>query len=459
MGAAGIAAAAAGWKLWCKYDVHRKNRGVARGKTILILGAGFGGLNTARELARLLPREDLGRILLVDQNNYLLFTPMLAEVASGELDPLDIVASPRRLTRRIEFQQGWVESIDLKTRTVHFGEDSQGKRRALHTDQLVIALGSVSNFHGIPGLEEHSLSMKSVGDAEAIRNRVLATLELANWEEDSAARREILTFVVGGGGFTGVETMAALNDLARETAKEYPRISPDDITTYLIHHGERLLEELPADLAAFTHRKLEERGVRVLLKTKIAAAGSNFIAVEGGRRIGTRTIIWAGGVAPNPLIETLDCQRGRHGGIAVDACCAVPDRAGVWAIGDCAEIPKPDGKGTYAPTAQNATREGALVARNIVAALCGAKPKPFTFEAIGELALVGRHAGVAQIWGVQFSGLPAWAMWRAIYLSKMPGMAQRSRILLDWMLDFAFGRNIAEVAVHEPRTAATTRLA
>ncbi len=257
-----------------------------------------------------------------------------------------------------------------------------------------------------------------------------------------------MTFVVGGGGYTGVETMAAINDLVRTSVKHYPKVSPEEIGTVLIEPGDRLLSELSSDLAAFAQKKLEERGVQVRLKTKITRATANFVELEQGERIHTRMLIWAGGITPNPLIGKLDCKRGKHGGIVVDEHCAVEDRPGFWALGDCAEVPKSEANGTYAPTAQNATREGALVARNIVAVLRGQRPEPFQFTPIGELALVGRHSGVAKIYGHRFSGFLAWAMWRAVYISKMPGMAQRSRILVDWALDFVFGRNIAELPLN-----------
>ena len=323
--------------------------------------------------------------------------------------------------------------------------DDGTSRRTLKADHVVIALGSVPDFHGIPGVQEHSLGLKSIGDAAAIRNRILRSLEHASWEQDSNVRKELLTFVVGGGGYTGVETMAAVNDLVRTSVKHYPKVSPGEISTLLIEPGDRLMSELSSDLAAFGQTKLEQRGVQVRLRTKITRATENFVELEHGERIPTRMLIWAGGITPNPLIGKLNCKRGKHGGIVVDEYCAVPDKAGVWAIGDCAEVPKSESKGTYAPTAQNATREGTLVARNIVAVLRGQHPKPFQYTPIGELALVGRHSGVAKMYGHHFSGPLAWAMWRAVYISKMPGMAQRSRILVDWVLDFFFGRNIAEL--------------
>jgi NADH dehydrogenase len=184
-----------------------------------------------------------------------------------------------------------------------------------------------------------------------------------------------------------------------------------------------------------------------MLKTKITSAAEHYVEIEGGKRIPTRTLVWAGGITPNPLIGQLGCRKGHHGGIVVDETCAVPDHPGVWAIGDCAEVPNAGRKGTHAPTAQNATREGTHLARNIVEVLRGNAPQPFHYEPVGELALVGRHSGVAKLYGQHFSGFVAWAMWRAIYLSKMPGMAQRSRIATDWLLDLIYGREITEFPI------------
>ena len=442
-----------GWRLWKSADLQRQNRNLHRGQKILILGAGFAGMTAAQELSKLLPGDGDANITLIDQNNFLLFTPMLSEVAGGDLDARHIIAPPRQLSGRINFGRGKVREIDLASRSVvvEVGEGSNSSR-TLQADQLVIALGSVPKFHGIPGVQEHSLPIKSIGDAAAIRNRVLTSLEHASWESDVSVRRELLTFVVGGGGYTGVETMAAVNDLARESVKEYPSISPQEINTFLVDPGERLLMELSSDLAHFAQRKLQERGVSVLLKTKITNATESYIELEGGRRIPARTLIWAGGITPNPLIETLNCERGNHGGIVVDECCRMRGHSEIWALGDCAEVPKNGSKGSYAPTAQNATREGQLVAHNIVAVLRSHQPKPFAFQEIGELALVGKHAAVAKIYGQHFSGFLAWAMWRAIYLSKMPGFGQRARILLDWVLDFAFGRSVAAFPIERSST-------
>ena len=443
---AAIGGALLGWQAWKRSELRRKNRRIAQGQQIVIVGAGFAGMNVAQELTRLLPANRDARITAVDQNNFLLFTPMLTEVAGGELDQRHVVASPRRFSRRIGFEQARVESIDLEKKflVLRIGPDGNSTR-ALRADQLVIAVGSVPNYHGIPGLQEHSFGVKSIHDAVMIRARILGRLERAAIEDEVRVRKALLTFVIGGGGYTGVETMAAINDLVRGVAREYPDIRPEEISTVIVEPGERLLAELSADLAAYAQQKLQERGVQVRLKTKITSACDDYVEIQPGGRIHTQTLIWAGGITPNPLVAKLDCTRGHHGGIVVDECCRIANRPGAWALGDCAEVPKSESKGAYAPTAQNATREGSTVARNIVSVLRGEQPQPFKFEPIGELALVGRHSGVAKLYGRHFSGFIAWAMWRAIYLSKMPGMAQRSRIAIDWLLDAIFGRELAEV--------------
>ena len=245
-------------------------------------------------------------------------------------------------------------------------------------------------------------------------------------------------------GLDVVEAAPAAAPGARSAAQVFDTVRPGDITTILVDPGARLLQEVDAGLAAYAQEKLEQRGVRVMLKTKITSADASGVGIDPGGRIAARTVVWAGGVSPSPLVATLDCERGGHGGIVVEPSCAVAGHAGVWALGDCAEIPRPQSTETYAPTAQNATREGALVARNIVATLRGQPPQPFAFEPIGEVALVGRHAGVATLYGHRFSGLAAWAMWRAIYVAKMPAPAQRCRIVLDWLLDAVFGRALVE---------------
>ncbi len=417
-------------------------------KKIVIVGGGFAGVNAARELARLLPRAEDGHITIVDQNNFHLFTPMLTEVAGGMVDTRHILNPIRRLSPRVTFEQGRVEKIDLARKSVEvtIGDAANGvpeDGRTLEADHLVIALGSVTDDRRIPGVREHAVMVKSVGDAAAIRNRALELLDRADAEDDPDKRHALLTFVVGGGGYTGVETLAAVNDLVRESIKRYPRLDEKEVRAVIVEPVGRLMPEISAGLARYAQKKLEERGVEVIFK-ELTEAGPDHVTLKDGTRIPTYLFVWAGGVTPAPLIKDLDCRHGKHGAITVDACMAVPDHEGVWALGDCAEVPGKGGK-PYAPTAQNAQREGVQVARNIAATLGGERPAPFVYTPIGELALVGKRSGVASVYGLRFSGFIAWAMWRAVYLGKTPLWEKRVRILFDWTLDLIFGDEIAQL--------------
>jgi NADH:ubiquinone reductase (H+-translocating) len=426
--------------------------GSSGGATIVILGAGFAGANAARKLTRLLPRERRMRVMLVDKHNFLIFTPMLTEVVSGEVDAHDIVIPSRRLSPHVTFIHAHVDAIDLAERTVTLSIGFQHvgipvAQRTLHADHLVIALGSVTSFHGIQGLQEHAFTIKDVADADALYSRALALLERADAEPDPEMRRALLTFVVGGGGFSGVETMAALNDMLRSDIRYYPHIDPGDIHTVLVHHGDRLLPELGDKLARYAQRELERRGVEVMLHTGITEYTGDTVELQDGRRLRAHTLVWTGGVTPDPLVRDLKCKHGQHGGIATDSCFRVPGYPGVWAIGDCAEVPHPGSREIYAPTAQNATREGAHLARNILASLEGREPRPFVYRPIGELAIVGQRAGVASVYGLPFSGILAWAMWRAIYLAKEPSIPKRIRTGVDWLLDVAGAQHISQVPI------------
>jgi len=441
-----------------KYTTHRAAPGNEVQMTeqplphVLILGAGFAGIAVAQELSKQFPEGAECRLTLVDQNNFSLFTPMLTEVAGGEVDAEAIVGAVRALAPRCKFEQGRVQRIDAAAKTVTLligGGDSGAPQadRIMQFDHLVISLGSVINYRQISGLREHSLGAKSIDQAIAIRNRALALLERADEETDAAVRRRLLTFVVGGGGFSGVETMAALNDLVRGSVQHYRTINPSDIHTVLVHPGDRLLPELSAGLANYAQRRLEQRGVEVLLQTSITGAGPDWAEIKSKsgddtKRLATHAFIWTGGVTPAPVIAQAGLKLGHHHGVTVDGSCAVADHPGIWALGDCAEVPHANGQGSYAPTAQNATREGAMVGHNIAASIRGEPLRTFTYQSIGEFAIVGKRAGVAQVFGLRFSGIVAWAMWRAIYLAKLPGTIKKVRVGLDWLIDAIFDRDL-----------------
>ena len=407
----------------------------------------------AEELARRLPHAERGEITLVDRYNFSVFTPMLTEVVGGQIDPRHVGASLRQLAPPMTFVAGDVTAIDLAARrvTVQLRMLTGGiksEERELVADHLVIALGSVTAYHDVPGLREHSVPMKSLRDASAIHDRALGLLDRADAETDPAKRRRLLTFVVGGGGYSGVETMAALNDLLRESVRHYRHIDEGDIRTILAHSEERLLPELGARLAAYSQRELARRDVDIRLNTKITGAGEGWVKL-GDEEIPASMLIWTAGVAPSPAIANLDAPLGDHHGLRADRFLRVSEYPGVWALGDCAEVPRRRG-GTYAPTAQNATREGKLAARNIVATLRGKTLTPFNYRPLGQLALVGRRAGVAELRGWRFSGLFAWFLWRSIYWAKLPTFQDQARVGLDWFLDLVFGRQLVVPPLQDP---------
>ncbi len=440
---AGLASVYTVWSTLRRMEERTANAALGRGKRFLILGGGFAGAAVAQELARLLPDANNGEISLIDEDNYLLFTPMLTEAAGGGLETRHIVSPLRVLEPRVRFIQGRITAINLRDKSVDVetGSPELGSgKQTFAADHLILALGSVTDFHGTPGAAAHSISMKSLADARKAFGRVSACLESAALEQDEAKRQALLTFVVAGGGYTGVETMAAINDLVRDYAEKFTGEGSHAVRTIIVQPSARLLPELSEDLAAYATKKLKERDVEVMLNTSIVAASETSVTLKSGESIPARTFIWAAGVTPNPLLESLPAKKGKHHGLVVEGSCQVKDYEGLWALGDCAEIPDPATKGTYAPTAQNATREGKLVAQNIVRYLRGEPTEPFRFKPLGELALVGRHSGVARVYGLNFSGLLAWAMWRAVYLAKMPSLGQQGRILSDWLLDGLFGR-------------------
>jgi NADH:quinone reductase (non-electrogenic) len=409
---------------------------------ILVLGGGFGGVYTALHLERTIGRYADVEITLVSRENFFLFTPMLHEVASCDLDVTHIVSPLRTLLHRTDFVVGDVESIDLVHRSVVVVHGFDEHRHVLEYEHLVIALGSVTNFYGLPGLDARALTMKSLGDAIHLRNRVIATLEEGD-TECSAGGDGLLTFVVAGGGFAGVETMAGINDFVREALRFYPRLTPERVRMVLVHPGPVILPELGPELGAYAQRKLATRGIEILTNTRVTGVTEAGVALGDGRGIATRLLVWTAGTSPHPLIHELPCQLDR-GRIVVDSSLAVPGFPGVWALGDCAVVPDLRTGGTHPPTAQHALREARTAAGNIAGALRGRQPKSFDFRTIGQLAAIGRRTGVARVFGLNFSGFIAWWLWRTIYLSKLPRFEKKVRVAIDWTLDLLFARDFVQ---------------
>ena len=409
---------------------------------MLILGGGFAGVYTALALERRFRSEPSVEITLVSRDNFFLFTPMLHEVASCDLDVTHIVSPIRTLLRRTTVIVADVEAIDVGRRTVRVAHGFEPHVHDLPYDHLIVALGSVTNFYGLPGLESHALTMKTLGDAIHLRNRLIATMEEAD-TECGGGDEGLLTFVVAGGGFAGVETLAAVNDFVREAARYYPRIDPNRIRVVLIHSGDVILPELGEHLGSYAQGKLAGRGIEIITRARVTGVTSEGVALHDGRHIKARTVIWTAGTSPHPLLRLLPCAQDR-GRIVVEPTLQVAGWPGVWALGDCAHaIDARTGK-PFPPTAQHAIRQARTLAANIAATLGGGALRPFAFSTIGQLAAIGRRTGVARIFGVNFSGFFAWWLWRTIYLAKLPRFEKKIRVALDWTLDLVFPRDFVQ---------------
>jgi NADH:ubiquinone reductase (H+-translocating) len=418
-------------------------------KRIVILGGGFAGLYAALEFEKTLARDPGIEVTLVNRENFFLFTPMLHEVAASDLDMTHIVNPIRKFFRRVKFFEGEVESIDLPAKKVVVSHGNSHHHHELSYDHLLLSLGSITNFFNLPGLAERALTMKSLGDAIHLRNCLIQNLEEADFECFPEQREPLLTFVVAGGGFAGVETIAGVNDFIREAVEFYPHLTDQNLRMVLVHPGNVILPELGQKLGAYAQRKLAERKVEIRVNTRVTGVSDEGVMLSDGTLIKTCTLVWTAGTSPHPLIQTLPCQNER-GRLKVNATMEVPDWPGVWALGDCASVPDPEGK-PYPPTAQHALRQGRVVAQNVTAAIRGGRKRPFVFSALGQLAAIGRRTGVANVFGFNFSGFIAWWLWRTIYLSKLPRFEKKVRVALDWTLDLLFAKDLVQFTTERAR--------
>jgi len=422
---------------------------------VLILGGGFGGVYAAlRLLKRRLRLPRPLELTLVNRDNFFLFTPLLHEVAASDVDLTHIVSPLRKLLPGARLFVGEVESIDLEGRSVIVSHADGGHLHDLEYDHLVLALGSVPNFFGIPGVRERSLTMKSLADAIALRNRLIEVLEEADFECALEQRSSFLTFVVVGGGFAGVETVAAVNDFLRHALRFYAHLDPSQLRVVLLHGGEEILPELGPDLGSYARRTLRDRGVEVRLTTQVQGVSDEGVILPDGTRVPALTVVWTAGSAPHPTVATLPCAEG--GRVRVDEHLSVFDWPGVWALGDCALVPDRRREGFHPPTAQHALRQGKRVADNILAGARGERMRAFDYRTIGQLASIGRRTGVARLFGRNFSGFPAWWLWRTVYLAKLPRVERKVRVALDWTLDLFFSKDLVQVKPLSERQRATT---
>jgi NADH dehydrogenase len=419
---------------------------------VVIAGGGFAGMSAARQLERLLPKQS-ARLVLVNDVNFLLYTPFLPEAAAGTLEPRHVVTPLREILGRTYLRLGAITGHDPAARTVtlhtHEGEDEE-----LRYDQLVLALGSVSRLLPVPGLAENAIGFKSLADAIWLRNHVIETLEQANATEDPARREELLTYVFVGGGYAGLEALAELQDFASDAMDVYPRARLHGMRWILIEAADRVLPEIDAELADYAVRELRGRGIDIRLGTRVEEATANSVRLSTGEIVPTRTIVWTTGVAPHPSLAELAVPLDERGRVEVDEYMRVKGLDGVWAIGDCAAVPDPDAGGAMPtpPTAQHAIRQGKTVARNVAAALGIGTARKFSYHQIGTFVNLGRYKAVGRIGRRTVSGFPAWWLARTYHMSQIPGVARKTRAVLDWTVGLAFRRDVAEVgSIGHPR--------
>jgi NADH dehydrogenase len=435
------------------------------GRRVLVLGGGFAGVSAAGELARRLRRtgrlarpgrpeaEDAIGVVLVNAENFFVFQPLLADIISGTIETTHVVAPLRRMLPDVDVEVGYVDRIEPGDRRVWIRRRESEERFAITYDALILALGGVTDFRAVPGMAEHAVGVRTLGDAFYLRNRALNMLEEARVEPDAARRRRLLDFVVVGGGPTGVEVAAELHDLLRMAARTFRTAIPDAPRVHLVHGGPRLLPTLGDRLSRYTTTKMAKAGIDLVLGRRLVAVDASGVELDDGTRIEAATVVSTVGNAPHPVVAAIaGAAVDDRGWISAGPGFGVAGLQGVWAIGDCASILDPRTGRPMPATAQHAIREGPHAARNVLAALDGHPQRPFDYAELGMLVSLGRFKAVGVVLGLHVSGLLGWILWRGYYLLRVPSLDRKIRIALDWALDFILPRDVVQINVRRSRT-------
>ncbi|MBO0768988.1 MAG: NAD(P)/FAD-dependent oxidoreductase [Solirubrobacterales bacterium] len=412
------------------------------GTRVLILGGGFGGYYAARQLERHAPADT--QITLINNTNYLTYAPLLPGAAAGTLDPRHVVVPLREHFKRTALRVGWVTDGDPKEQVIHVDMMS-GRQATFGYDQLIVALGSVARTFPVPGLVEHGVGFKTIEEATKLRNRIIHNLELAEGLDDPFERRAFLSYAFVGGGYAGLEGMAELADFAHAALKHYPRCQQAGLKFTLIDIAPRIMPEIQEPLADFTMNILGKRGIDFRLETSVKEVRDDAVVLSTDEVLPCRTLVWTAGVKASPVGSQLglECDRGR---IVVDSTLRAKGFDNVWALGDVAAVPDPAKPGLPCPpTAQHAIRQGTLLGKNVIEVLKGGQPKPFTFKTLGSFADLGHHQAVANLMGVKVKGFLAWVIARSYHLAWMPGLDRKARLVADWVVQFLFPRDLAEM--------------
>ncbi|MGI5286838.1 NAD(P)/FAD-dependent oxidoreductase [Nonomuraea polychroma] len=412
-------------------------------KHILIVGGGYVGLYTALRLQRKLHRELRGgevRLTIIDPQSYMTYQPFLPEAAAGNLSPRHLVAPLRRILPKARILNGMVTKIDHAERTVTF-QPAEGEPRQVAYDLIVMAAGSISRTLPIPGLTDIGIGFKTVGEAIALRNRVLHLLDVAESTDDPEVKRRALTFVVVGAGFAGVEALAELEDMAKDSVRYYRNIEPSDLRWVLVEATNRVLPEVGPEMGKWTLEQLRERGIDVKLETRLESCEGGRVVLSDGSEFDAETLVWTAGVKPSPVVKDSDLPLDERGRIKTTTMLTVAGTRDAFAAGDAAGVPDVTNPGQYcAPNAQHAVRQAKVLADNIVRHLGGQQLVEYRHKYVGSVAGLGLHQGVANVYGVKLRGFPAWFMHRTYHLSRVPTLNRKVRVVVDWTLALFFKR-------------------
>lgn len=420
-------------------------------KRIIILGGGFAGINTAMQLERKIRRRSDIEITLISHENYLVFQPMLPEVISGNIGILDTVTPLRRLAPKTQIFIREVSSVDVANQTVSLAPAFEKKATQLSYDHLVLALGNVTDFRRIPGLHDHAFPFKNLQHALRLRDHLIRVLSEASITDDPELRQQLLTFVIGGGGFSGVEVCAELNDFVRDCAGRYFNINSDEIKVVLVHAGERILNhEMPESLANYAQKLLGKRGVEFIFNMMIKTATPDFAVLGDGQRIPTKTLVSSVPSSPNPLVLNIDVPLDR-GRVKSQLTMQVEGTHNIWALGDCALIPNPKAEGFCPPTAQFAIREAKTCATNLIAAIDDRPLSDFAFTELGKMASLGHRRAIIRMFDkINLHGFIAWVVWRMAYWVKLPGFDRKIKVGISWFTDVLCGRELVQTGMDLP---------
>lgn len=420
-------------------------------KRIVVLGGGFAGVECTRHLESYFKHDPDIEIVLVSEDNFLLFTPLLPQVASGMIETRHAITSIRTIIHKAKFYEGRVKNIDPYGKIVNLWGTAEKRGISLHYNFLVVALGSEANYFGMADVEKNAYAMKTLTDAVMLRNRIIDMLEQAENEENPILKKGMLTFVIVGAGFAGVETAGELKDLLSDVTKRYPHIDDNDVSVIILEALPNILPGFEESLAKFTQKKMKQRGIEIQLKTAVTSFDGNEVKTKklNGESqeedaIQTKTLIWTAGVTPVNTIKR-SMFKTERGMIIVNDYLEVSDFPGVFAIGDCALFINPETKKPFPPTAQLAEAMAKVASHNLNALITNGQKQKFTYKSKGQMAIIGKRTGIATIFGINTAGFWAWLIWRDVYLNKIPRWDKRVRVLIDWTVDLFFGRDISRL--------------